>query len=99
MSVDRDDRLASGQKRLRGRVNVLELCVLLWDVVRCLLRETGRTAEQYAVRGWRQWRHLSREVKKLFNKVRSTRRAQRHPERVETYLARCRALVERAEPQ
>ena len=54
---------------------------LLWDAVRCLLRETGLTAEQYAVRGWRQWRHLSREVKKLFNKVRSTRRAQRHPER------------------
>ena len=42
---------------------------LLWDAVRCLLRETGLTAEQYAVRGWRQWRHLSREVKKLFNNV------------------------------
>ena len=56
---------------------------LLWDATRCLLRETGRAAEKYAVGGWRQWRHLSREVKKLFNKVRSTRRAQRHPERVE----------------
>ena len=44
-------------------------------ITRCLLRETGRAAEKYAVRGWRQWRHLSREVKKLFNKVRSTRRA------------------------
>ena len=70
---------------------------LLWDAVRCLLRETGLTAEQYAVRGWRQWRHLSREVKKLFNRVRSTRRAQRHPERVAAYVERCRALVERAE--
>ena len=70
---------------------------LLWDAVRCLLRETGLTAEQYAVRGWRQWRHLSREVKKLFNKLRSTRRAQRHPERVAAYVERCRALVERAE--
>ena len=70
---------------------------LLWDAVRCLLRETGRAAEQYAVGGWRQWRHLSREVKKLFNRVRSTRRATRHPERVEAYLERCRALVERAE--
>ena len=68
-----------------------------WDATRCLLRETGRAAEKYAVRGWRQWRHLSREVKKLFNKVRSTRRAQRHPERVEAYVARCRALVERTE--
>ena len=65
--------------------------------MRCLLRETGLTAEQYAVRGWRQWCHLSREVKKLFNKVRSTRRAQRHPERVAAYVERCRALVERAE--
>ena len=70
---------------------------LLWDATRCLLRETGRAAEKYAVRGWRQWRHLSREVKKLFNKVRATRRAQRHPERVEAYVARCRALVERTE--
>ena len=70
---------------------------LLWDAVRCLLRETGLTAEQYAVRGWRQWRHLSREVQKLFNRVRSTRRAQRHPERVAAYVERCRALVERAE--
>ena len=70
---------------------------LLWDAVGCLLRETGLTAEQYAVRGWRQWCHLSREVKKLFNRVRSTRRAQRHPERVAAYVVRCRALVERAE--
>ena len=70
---------------------------LLWDAVRCLVRETGRAAEQYGVRGWRQWRYLTREVRNLFNKVRSTRRAKRHPERVEAYLARCRALVERAE--
>ena len=46
--------------------------------------------------GWRQWRHLSREVRKLFNGVRSTRRAKRRPERVEAYLERCRGLVERA---
>ena len=64
--------------------------------MRCVLRETGRAAGEHAVKGWRQWRHLSQEVKKLFDKVRSTRRAKRHPERVEAYLARCRALVERA---
>ena len=44
----------------------------------------------------RQWRYLTREVRSLFNRVRSTRRAKRHPERVEAYLARCRGLVERA---
>ena len=51
------------EARLRGRCDsfVVETDVhyptdvsLLWDAVRCLLRETGLTAEQYAVRGWRQ---------------------------------------------
>ncbi len=69
---------------------------LLWDAMRCLLRETGRAAGRHAVGGWRQWRHLSGEVRKLFNRVRSTRRAKRRPERVEAYLERCRGLVERA---
>ena len=36
------------------------------------------------------------EVRKLFNGVRSTRRAKRRPERVEAYVERCRGLVERA---
>ena len=69
---------------------------LLWDAMRCLLRETGRAAGRNAVGGWRQWRHLSREVRSLFNRVRSTRRAKRYPERVEAYLDRCRGLVARA---
>ncbi len=69
---------------------------LLWDAMRCLIRETARAAVKHAVGGWRQWRHLSREVRKLFNGVRSTRRAKRRPERVEAYLERCRGLVERA---
>ena len=69
---------------------------LLWDAMRCLLRETGRAGEQYAVGSWRQWRHWTREVRKLFNRVRATRRAQQHPERVAAYLGRCRMLVGRA---
>ena len=69
---------------------------LLWDAMRCLLRETGRASGEHAVGGWRQWRYLTREVRSLFHRVRSTRRAKRHPERVEAYLARCRGLVERA---
>ncbi len=68
---------------------------LLWDAMRCVLPETGEVAGQHAVGGWRQWRHLSRKVRKLFNTVRSTRRAKRRPERVEAYLERCRALVAR----
>ena len=70
---------------------------LLWDAMRCLIRETARAARRHEVRGWRQWRHLSRGVKALFDGVRSTRRARGRPERVEAYLARCGEWVERAE--
>ena len=68
---------------------------LLWDAMRCLVRATGRAANEHEVAGWRQWRHLTRSVKMLFNQVRSTRRAR--PERLEAYLERCRDLVERAQ--
>ena len=44
---------------------------LLWDAMRCLLRELGRAARKHNRGGWRQWRHLTQEVKKCFNKVRS----------------------------
>ena len=52
---------------------------LLWDAMRRLLRETGRATVQESVGGWRQWLHLTREVRNLFNRVRSTRRAKHHP--------------------
>ncbi len=68
---------------------------LLWDAMRCLLRETGRAATAHDVPGWRQWKHLARSVRTLFHTVRSARRAR--PERVEAHLERCRALVLRAE--
>ena len=70
---------------------------LLWDAMRCLLGELGRAARKHNLAGWRQWRHLTREVKKCFNKVRSTRRAKSRPDRVEAYLERCWHLVGRAE--
>ena len=91
-------------ERLRGRCDsfVVETDVhyptdvnLLWDAIRCLVRETGRAASEHGVVGWRQWRHLTKSVKMLFNRVRSTRRAR--PEHVEAYLECCRDLVERAQ--
>ena len=39
---------------------------LLWDAMRCLLRELGRAARKHNIGGWRQWRHLTQEVKKCF---------------------------------
>ena len=91
-------------ERLRGRCDsfVVETDVhyptdvnLLWDAIRCLVRVTGRAASEHGVAGWRQWRHLTRSVKRLFNRVRSTRRAR--PEHVEAYLECCRDLVERVQ--
>ena len=43
---------------------------LLWDAMRCLLRELGRAAKKHHIARWRQWRHLTQGVKKCFNKVR-----------------------------
>ena len=70
---------------------------LLWDAMRCLLRELGHAAKKSNIVGWRQWRHLTKEVKRCFNKVRSTRRAKSRPDRVEAYIERCRHLADRAE--
>ena len=69
---------------------------LLWDAMRCLLRETGRAAQRHGVSGWRQWKHQSKVVRRLFNKVRGTRRAKRTPARVKAYLRQCGKLVARA---
>ena len=69
---------------------------LLWDAMRCMLRESGRAARQHGISGWRQWRHQLRLVRRLFHKVRGTRRARRSPARVTAYLDQCRALVARA---
>ncbi len=64
---------------------------LLWDAMRWLVHGTGRTAVDHGVPGWRQCRHLTKKLGKLFRKVRVTCRAV--PERVEEYLARCRAPI------
>ena len=68
---------------------------LLWDAMRSLIRAVGRAAAKSGVRGWRQWKHLTRLVRRLFHRVRATRRAR--PEHVEAYLRPCLDLVVRAE--
>ena len=49
---------------------------LLWDAMRCLIRETGKAARKFEVGGWRQSEQLSRKVHKLFNRVRGRRKRQ-----------------------
>ena len=70
---------------------------LLWDSMRCLIRETARAAQQHEVGGWRQWKHLRDRVKDAFNRIRRQRQANAAPSRVEDYLCICEGLVKRAE--
>ncbi len=102
---DADDR---GRRRsddpLRGRCDsfVVKTDVhyptdvhLLWDAMRCRVRDTGRVAVRLGVSGWRQWQHGSRKLQQHFQQVRQTRRAR--PEPVKAYLDASRAWVRRAE--
>lgn len=68
---------------------------LLWDAMRCLIRNTGRLSNEYGLDGWRQWNHLTNSVRKKYHAVRKTSRAK--PEDVQAYLGQCRHLVARAE--
>ena len=68
---------------------------LLWDAIRCLVRDTARAAKQFGVPGWRQWKHHSRLVQAQFHRVRRTRSACLKD--VEAYLLRCSRLADRAE--
>ena len=63
--------------------------------MRGLLRSTGRSTGKHGVGGWRQWRQLTRRVRRRFQAVRETRRA-KGPQ-VRAYLRTCRILVGRAE--
>lgn len=88
---------------LRGRVDsfVVETDArhptdvsLLWDAMRVALRTIGRLTKRHGLKGWRQHRHLSFTVKRLFNRVRRSS-DWRRPDRVRPYLNRCRGLVAR----
>ncbi len=68
---------------------------LLWDAMRCLLREIGHEASASDLGGWRQWKHLRASVKQKFHAVRKTRRAS--VDDVKAYLGQCDDLVARAE--
>ncbi len=105
---DADDADDRGRRRsddpLRGRCDsfVVKTDVhyptdvhLLWDAMRCLVRDTGRVAVRLGVSGWRQWQHGSRKLQQHFQQVRQTRRAR--PEPVKAYLDASRAWVRRAE--
>ena len=68
---------------------------LLWDSMRCVIRESSRLVEKLNLQSWRQHQYNQRQVKNLFNKVR--RKRAQTPLRVKQYLDQCEQFTVRAE--
>ncbi len=67
---------------------------LLNDAMRCLLRSVHATCQKHAIQGWRKSRDWSKKVRRLFNRV-CTSRQRRKRTRVQEYLSLCQFLVEK----
>ena len=67
------------------------------DSTRCLIRETGKACELHDVKGWRQHRHLTKQVRKRFNRVSTSRLWRNRPKQVVKYLKTCRKMAGKAE--
>ena len=70
---------------------------LMWDALRCLIRETARRCEECKLGGWRQSEHLTKKVRSAFNRVRSAKQRTTEDARVQAYLDLAAEIVERAE--
>ena len=71
---------------------------LLWDAMRCAVRDTAALAEAMGIGGWRQHRHIVGQViKKAFNRVRTARKIKQSPAKVSEYLEVCQTYLERIE--
>ena len=70
---------------------------LLYDAMRGLIRTTARAAERSGLKGWRQWETHRQRVKRAFNRVRRLRPSADRAVRVKACLARCQALVVKAQ--
>ena len=70
---------------------------LLWDAMRCLVRETARACKACGIPGWRQSKHLTQSIRAHFNKVRTSRRQKKNPQDVVVYLEQSWDIVTRAE--
>ena len=69
---------------------------LLWDAIRSSLGRTARLAKDHKVPGWRKWKQRKKNVKALFNLVRTKRRdteenAKQREMNVKAYLATCKS--------
>ena len=67
---------------------------LLWDAMRCLLRELPKACAKHGLKGWRKGRFWTQQVEAAFQQVRSSRQW-RNVAKVEAYLDLSRKLVAR----
>ena len=70
---------------------------LLWDSLRCLIRDIALLCAFYGLQGWRQSQHLTNDVRRAFDRVRSAKQRTKKVERVSEYLDVAADIVERAE--
>ena len=66
---------------------------LLWDSMRCLIREVNCTAKAHQLSGWRQWKKLTNKVKKQYNQV--STRGRQSEKRIKACLELCGELMAR----
>ena len=69
---------------------------LLWDSVRCLVREASRACERCGVAGWRQHAHHLKTAKALYNRVSTAARWDSRPEDVLAFLVKSLKLARKA---
>ena len=69
---------------------------LLYDAMRCLMRDVARAAGKFDLPGWRQHRQLERSVRLRYNRVRHSRR-RRDLGKVKDYLRYCKWIAGRAQ--
>ena len=68
---------------------------LLWDATRVAVRICSQLAGAQGLAGWRQRRHLGRQLRRRFQRVCTSRRWNANPQGVEAYLSGCRQLRQR----
>ena len=93
-------------ERLAGRCDsfVVETYVhyptdrnLLWDAARVMVRIAAELADECKLPGWRQARHHTVTHRRLYQRVARTRRSEAWREDVDAFLAKCEALLAKAE--
>ena len=70
---------------------------LLWDALRCLIREIAASSKRCELGGWRQSKHLTGKVRTAFNRTRTANQRVNKEDRVQVYLNLAADIVARAE--